>query len=455
VSAPSLAAPTLLKRTRGRCPVCLEDCPAAVVRRDEAVFLRRQCGQHGVIETRIATDARFYWLAQGNPENSCCAPGTACCASSAGGAAGTLGQKAAGRGDGPFEKLATCLALIEIVESCNLACPVCYADSPRETTVRAFPLADIQTRIEGVIARKGEIDILQLSGGEPTIHPQFLELLAWAQSHPGIRYVLVNTNGVRLSRDDEFLAGMAEAAARRRIQIYLQFDGTLAEGQHELRGADLRALRERAIARCGDIGLPVTLAMTVTRENLADLWATAEFGLRFPHVRGVSYQPFFTSGRRSAIEAASHVPLNVGDVILSLIEHSGGMLGAADFTPLPCGDPNCATIGYLLRVGGTVRSISEFVDFGVVQDFLKNKVRYSLEDLAHCGCENEPLADLMREFELDESNAFRLFVKPFMDAFTWDQDRIDRCCTHVIRRDGRLDSFCRYYSGFPDTGCAP
>jgi len=64
-----------------------------------------------------------------------------------------------------------------------------------------------------------------------------------------------------------------------------------------------------------------------------------------------------------------------------------------------------------------------------------------------CGCESEPLGGLLKKFELDESNTFRLFIKPFMDARTWDEDRIDRCCTHVIRPDGKLDSFCRYYSG--------
>jgi uncharacterized radical SAM superfamily Fe-S cluster-containing enzyme len=52
---------------------------------------------------------------------------------------------------------------------------------------------------------------------------------------------------------------------------------------------------------------------------------------------------------------------------------------------------------------------------------------------------------MLKEFELNETNTFRLFIKPFMDAGTWDEDRIDRCCTHVIRPDGALDSFCRYY----------
>jgi len=99
----------------------------------------------------------------------------------------------------------------------------------------------------------------------------------------------------------------------------------------------------------------------------------------------------------------------------------------------------------LLRTPQEIRSISEFVDFTQVQGFLRDRVRYSLADLQRCGCEHEPLGALLKRFEMDESHTFRLFIKPFIDAWTWDEDRIDRCCTHVIRPDGRLDSFCRYY----------
>jgi len=147
--------------------------------------------------------------------------------------------------------------------------------------------------------------------------------------------------------------------------------------------------------------------------------------------------------------------LNTADIILAAVEQSDGRLRFEDFTPVPCGDPNCATIGYLLKANGRTHSISDFIDFTQVQDFLHDKVRYRLEDLMKCGCESEPLGTLLKQFEMNESNTFRLFIKPFMDAGTWDQDRIDRCCTHVIRPDGRLDSFCRYYSGFHDTKSAP
>jgi uncharacterized radical SAM superfamily Fe-S cluster-containing enzyme len=426
----------------------------------------------------IASDARFYWLAKGKSENACCSglstlnsQSSTCCQSADGSNPGTLGRNAnPGDALGVMEKLSTCLALIEIVNSCNLSCPTCFADSPLGIgqKIDAVPLAELQARIQGVIDRKGKIEILQLSGGEPTLHPQFFELLRWLQTNPDIDYVLLNTNGVRIAHDEAFATELAQTFRYGKFQLYLQFDGTQEAGQKFLRGADLRATRERCLARCAEMKLPVTLAMTVTPENLPNLWDAIDFGLRWPNVRGISFQPMFTSGRIPNPVAAvydrldgneddGHRPplqrLNTADIILAAVGQSGGKLRFEDFTPLPCGDPNCATIGYLLKVGGEIRSVSDFIDFKNVQGFLGTKVRYKLEDLMKCGCESEPLGELLKQFELDESHTFRLFIKPFMDAATWDEDRIDRCCTHVIRLDGKLDSFCRYYSGFAD--CIP
>jgi uncharacterized radical SAM superfamily Fe-S cluster-containing enzyme len=448
----------LLKRTTSRCPLCHTACPAEVWKTAEQparVFLHRTCPRHGEFRVCISSDARFYWLAKGNPANSriCCSE-TSCRAADQS-TAGTIGRNARAHGEEPFETLSTCLALIEIVHSCNLSCPTCYADSPVgvHDKVDAAPLANLQASIQRIIDRKGAIEILQLSGGEPTLHPQLFELVAWAQANPGIQYLLLNTNGVRLAREPGFTERLGRMFAKGGLQIYLQFDGVQPEGQEWLRGADLRALRQKAIERCGEAGLPVTLAMTVTRQNLGHIWAGIEFGLPHSHVHGITFQPLFGSGRLP--DTAAGPPINTADILLAAIHQSGGRLRSEDFTPLPCGDPNCATIGFLLRIDGRVRSISEFLDFSGLQGFLHDKVHYTLSDLARCGCESEPLGALLKTLEVKSSMTFRIMVKPFMDARTWDQDRIDRCCTHVIRPDGKLDSFCRYYSGFPDTKEAP
>lgn len=447
---------TLLKTTQSLCPVCRVRCAATVWKSPgtpEKVWLTRRCDEHGEFSACIASDARFYWLSMGARDGGCAEGG--CCCSASGQGQGTLGRNAVVPSGTPFESLSTCLALIEIVETCNLACPTCYANSPVGTgsQLKAVPLDSIKARIDGVIQRKGKIEILQLSGGEPTLHPEFFSLLEWAQNHSGIDYILINTNGLRIAQDSDFAEQLRQVARRRKLQLYLQFDGPQEAGQRELRGADLRRLKQTVIQRAGEMDLPVTLAMTVTDANLAYLWDSVAVGLQSPHVQGITFQPVFQSGRSASRTDAttqpppqkSVSPLNTADILLGLVAQSAGRIRLEDFTPLPCGDPNCATIGYLIRTPGGTHSISEFLDFKKLQGFLHDRVQYTLADLTQCGCESEPLGHLLKSLQLNAGMTFRMMVKPFMDAWTWDQDRIDRCCTHVIRPDGSLDSFCRYY----------
>ncbi|MFM7050661.1 MAG: radical SAM protein [Planctomycetota bacterium] len=443
------AADDIVKETTSRCPVCMASVAATVVRRDGQVVMRKSCAAHGAFETVLAADGARYYPSHGAgaADGACCSAAPGCCAPP---------NPAATE---PFERLSTCVALIEIVESCNLACPTCYAASPHGVgdDLLSTPSAEVRRRIAGVVARKGFIDIIQLSGGEPTLHPDFLEILAWCVSHPKIGYVLVNTNAVRVATDAEFRARLADLRRTRgKFELYVQFDGVQEAGQRSLRGADLRATRAQAIDAAGALGVPSTLAMTVTEETLPFLGDAMRFAVPRRHVRGISFQPRFTSGRIEVesstlpIARSAARPLSVGDIVHALAAQAGEFVGPADFTPLPCGDPNCHTIGYLLRTESGTVPLSRLVSLEALQGFLANRVDYRLEDLAKCGCETEPLGEVLRALEashgaLGADAPFRMFIKPFMDAWTFDQDRVDRCCTHVIRPDGSLDSFCRYY----------
>lgn len=410
--------------------------------------MRKECPAHGQFDILIARQSRFYYDSRGAAS---CGTGCVCAPTT------DADTSFAERTSDPFEVLSTCIALIEIVDSCNLKCPTCFASSPWAPMeeVKCTPFDEFVKRVHGVIDRKGTIDVLQLSGGEPTLHPEFFRLLTWAVENPKVGHVLINTNAVRLSADEKFRAELGEVRRRfKKTELYVQFDGVQPEGQSELRGGDFRQIRERAIDQCGALGVPSTLAMVVTPATIAHLGEAIRFGLARPHCRGIAFQPMFNSGRTHhgltsgtlpVLIAKPLTPISVGDLIVAITEQSAGLLTETDFTPLPCGDPNCHTIGYVLRKPEGPVSLSRLIDPASMQGFLRDRVDYRLEDLAKCGCESEPLADAIRSMELGPDQPFRIFIKPFMDAWTFDQDRIDRCCTHVIRRDGMLDSFCRYY----------
>ncbi len=371
--------------------------------------MEKTCPEHGHFEVVVARDPRFYHAARGDRSSPSpgagsdaggCGP-SCCCAAAA------AGPAAAADGRDPFDVLSTCVALIEIVDSCNLACPTCYADSPLrgDHGIECLDLPEVIRLVQSVIDRKGLIDILQLTGGEPTIHPRFFEILEWALRHQSIGYVLINTNGVRLARERPFRERLGELRrALGRFELYLQFDGPQAAGQVELRGADLRELRRRAVDEAGALGVPATLAMVVTPATIGFAGDALNFGLERPHCRGITFQPVFGSGRLPRVEgrlaAAEHAPISVGDVIAALVAQSAGLLGEGDFTPLPCGDPNCHTIGYLLRLDAGPVPLGRLVDLRSLQGFLRDRLDYSLDDLARCGCETEPLGALLKALEI-------------------------------------------------------
>lgn len=434
---------SLIKRTTSRCPTCLAAIPADVFKTAAGVFMHKACPDHGSFAVRLATDPTYYYHSLG--DRTC---GSACACH------GTDSHTdATSTSADPFDTLSTCIALIEIVDSCNLTCPTCYAASPFgiNADLKYTPADEVIRRIESVIGRKGFIDIVQLSGGEPTLHPEFMRLLTWCVEHPSIGYTLVNTNGVRIATDADLRAHMGTLRRDRKgFELYLQFDGPQKAGQYELRGADLRDIRRRAIDSAAKEGIPTTLAMVVTPTTIDHLGEAVRFGLERSSCRGISLQPVFTSGRLDVESSTLPIarpaePVSVGDIVHALCAQSQGLLSEPDFTPLPCGDPNCHTISYILRTPDGPRTLSKLIDLRSVQGFLENRVDYRIEDLAQCGCENEPLGEIIKKFEIAPDAPFRIFIKPFMDAWTFDQDRIDRCCTHVIGEDGSLDSFCRHY----------
>ena len=240
----------------------------------------------------------------------------------------------------------SCLTVVEITEHCNLRCPVCYAESgPERQTHRS--LAEVEAMLDAVVANEGEPDVVQISGGEPTLHPDFFAILDAAKARP-IRHLMINTNGLRIAREPEFVARLA--SYKPGIEIYLQFDSLHDDVLQKMRGADLADIHERALANLEAHGISTTLVMTVKRGvNDDQIGEVIKHGLKYRCVRGVTLQPVSDAGRNLAFEPQRH-RLTVSEVRRRVAEQSG-LFTLDDIVPVPC-NPDTLAMGYALKLGG-------------------------------------------------------------------------------------------------------
>src|SRR4029078_12042519 len=98
---------------------------------------------------------------------------------------------------------------------------LCFSPEPCPTQTKFPPTATGEKVLAALVASEGEPDLVQISGGEPTLHPDFFEILQAVRARP-IRHVMINTKGFRIAREGDFVARLAEN--RRGLEIYLQFD---------------------------------------------------------------------------------------------------------------------------------------------------------------------------------------------------------------------------------------
>src|ERR1700710_3060624 len=225
VTAPAVrkSAPYLfLGQTTSLCETCLGLVPAKIVEEDGGIYYSKRCPEHGVMKTLVSDDPA-YWrrtLEYLKPGDRPLAPFTR-----------TERGCPWDCGLCPDHEQHSCLAIVEINEACNLACPVCFADSsPKRNSHRS--LAEVERMFDALVASEGEPDLVQISGGEPTLHPDFFAILDEARARP-IRHVMVNTNGLRIAREPDFVAQLAER--KRGLEIYLQFDSLERDALMHLR----------------------------------------------------------------------------------------------------------------------------------------------------------------------------------------------------------------------------
>ena len=407
----------------------------------------KRCREHGVQKTLICDDLA-YWKSQRDwlkPGDRPLAPQTR-----------TEHGCPFDCGLCPDHEQHSCLAVIEVNEACNLTCPVCFADSSISRAAHR-PLAEIERMLDILVASEGEPDLVQISGGEPTLHPEFFEILAAARRRP-IRHLMINTNGLRIARE----AGFAErlAAFMPRFEVYLQFDSLKREALMALRGADLVAVRFQALEALERANISTTLVVTLKKGvNDGESADIVRFALRWRCVRGVTFQPIQDAGRNEGFDPKAD------RIVLSEIRRrvaEAGVFALEDLIPLPC-NPDQICIGYGLRLGETVRPITALLPRDLFVAAAPNTVTFeafpelraaviNLLSLSTAQADTtEKLVSLLcclpqaaAPQSLTYEHTFRVVISQFLDRHNFDLGTVKRSCVHFVQPDGRIIPFDTY-----------
>jgi uncharacterized radical SAM superfamily Fe-S cluster-containing enzyme len=456
-SAPHVSVPrqkkdvdyVFFELTRSICPECRRIIDAHILLRDNKVYLRKRCPEHGQFEGLVYGDAQAYTsaarfnkpgtipLAYTTPIEHGCPHDCGLC---------------------PDHQQHACLGIIEVNSACNMDCPLCFANAGAGFNLT---LEEVEGILDHLVETEGNPEVVQFSGGEPSIHPQIIEMMKAAKKR-NIRHVMLNTNGKRIADDDDFLQQLVELHP----SVYFQFDGFETETYRILRGEpDILPQKLRALDRLAEIGANVVLVPAVDRlVNLHEVGAIVSFGLQHPAVRGISFQPAFQSGRHGEHDPMQR--LTIPDILKALEEQTNGMLMVSDFVPVPCCFPTCNSVTYVLNDGDTVLPLPRVLNVDDYLDYITNRAAPDLSDDIKTALEGlwsssaVPGSDkATQQFALScaacelpdgldlgafAKNIFMIMLQDFMDPWTFNQKNLMKCCKEILLPDGKQIPFCAY-----------
>ena len=450
--------------TDSLCPQCMEVVPAKIITRGRRVYFRKRCPDHGVREDFVCSDVSWWDRTEGQT------------ASVLPVSRSTEYRRGCPHDCGlcPDHEQHTCIGLVELTDRCNLSCPMCFASSGPGGHDHC--LEDIVACLDRLVAVEGRAEVVQLSGGEPTLHPDFRQVVDEAIARP-IDYVMINTNGLRLAADPGLVDFLAQR--RDRVEIYLQWDGVDAQSVQKIRGEAVIDRKRAALDRLQDAGLHVTLVSTLVSplpsHFYEDLLGEAR---RRTNVVGLSLQPATYSGRHLPPDSLKD-RITFPDVIKGLAAASDSMFSQTDFAPLPCAHPNCHQILFAARSGDRFAAIDPAGQLDLIAggiSFTPQKAAAAVRAFQArasgcgpgCGCdpvmmigENLPqksetpgksTEDSIRDHffaavlagRAKSTDMLRITITSFLDAYNFDVRQLMKCCTHHVLPSGHVVPFCAY-----------
>lgn len=428
--------------TNTLCPVCMKTIKAEKIAEDDVVYIVKTCPEHGSWKVKIWNGVEQYkylyeFAAVPKTPEKFAVPQIKDCPHDC----GLCNQ----------HMQHSCLNVVEVTNHCNLNCPICFATAngcgydyhPDMETIRGM----FKTVVDYVKSPR----CIQLSGGEPTVRDDLPEIVRMAKEM-GIEHVEVNTNAVRIAKDIEYLRALKEAGVD---DFYMQFDGTKDDIYLQTRGKSLFELKEQAIANCAEVGIGITLVVTVSPNiNLDHVGEIIKYAAtKVPTVKGVHFQPISYFGRYP-VDPENNDRVTIPELAQAIEKQTKGMLKADNFIPTSCSNVHCdmKSLSVVLPDHSlfplTTMALGPPKKTDDVADKTRGEVSQFwrfIENSMDGEDENRSDDGSWRTFvSRAKTHYLTVSAMAFQDVWTGETDRWERCCIHVVTLDGRLIPFCLF-----------
>ena len=452
---------TFFKMTMSTCPECLKVIQTQVVFQDNKVYFIKYCPEHGESRALVSEDAEYYrdafkYIRAGTEPLTFSTAVKEGCPTDCGLC--------------PSHQQHTCLPIIEITDFCNLTCPVCIVNNKYANHMTPDDFSGI---IDLLIEHEGTLETITLSGGEPTSHPGFFDLVDIA-TRPEIGRVSVVTNGLRIAESREFCKTLKE----KNVYVILQMDGFTDEIQVAVRGVPLMEKKYKALDNLEEFGISVQIAYVPAKGvNDHQLGDAVRLMLERDNILSLLIQPVAHTGLGGG--EFPHNPmdrLTIPGVIKNIDEQTDGLVAREDFIPLPCSHPLCVSLTYLLKLDdGSYLPFPRFIN---MEDYLdlfqstatidsnpktESALQNAINDLWSSAGEVPDSEKVMKALKraltemfpgkapdrkemtrIAERQAKTIFIHHYMDRHDFDLERLMKCCHHYPQIDGRIMPACGF-----------
>jgi uncharacterized radical SAM superfamily Fe-S cluster-containing enzyme len=280
-----------------------------------------------------------------------------------------------------------------------------------------------------------------------------MDILRRLKASP-IRHLMLNTNGIRLARDPQLAADLA--TLKPGFEVYLQFDSLQAAALQNIRGQDMRNIRQQALAQLEKHNISTTLVCVIRKGvNDAEIGELIKFAQQWRCVRGITFQPVQDAGRNDNDTPDQRITLS--EIRTRIIEADNPFTDA-DMIPLPC-HPENICIGYGIKLGEKILPVTGLLPREELLQGVNNTITFekspalqaaffklfSLDACSESTTDNlQTLLCCLPRIQsegLSYDNVFRIVVMGFMDKHDFDLGSVKRSCVHFVESNGKIYPF--------------